>query len=276
MNLLGKILTVLIFILSIGFMFSSFFVYATHRNWQEEAAKLESEKASVQEQNTQLTRSIDNLRKSLAAERAARTMALASLETRAQSAEQQLAEEITQRRGLQESERQAIQALAGAQSTLGNLKQEVDDLRSAVREAEADRDRMFQEVVQLKVKEQEAEGVRRRLQARNEDVVDQLSKATVVLRSAGLTVDSPLTNVPPPLEGQVVEVDNDNGLVTVSLGEDEGLKRNHTLDISRRGQYLGRIRVIRTASDRSVGKVMDGFRRGAIRVGDRVQTKVRG
>ncbi len=275
MNLLGKILTVLILILSIGFMFSSFFVYATHRNWQDEAQRISGELSTAQQKNRELETQIAQKRKELASERAARASALAVLEQRSQKAEQERMAATRDLQVLRQSERQAIQALTGSQETLTNLKTEIDRLRADVKQAEADRDQMFQQVVGLKVQELEAEGVRRRLETQNRAAINELSKATAVLRANGLSAESPLTNVSPPLDGEVVSVDNDKGYVTVSIGDDEGLQKNHTLEIFRRDQYLAKVKVIKTYSDESVAKVMDGFRKGAIRVGDSVATKIK-
>jgi DNA repair exonuclease SbcCD ATPase subunit len=275
MNLLGKILTVLILVLSIGFMFASFFVYASHRNWKDEAQRISSDLSAAQQENRELDAKIQQEKIKLASERAARASALAVLEQRAQKAEQERMEAARTLQQLQQSQRQAVQALTGSQETLANLKAEVDRLRADVKKAESDRDEMFQQVVALKVKELEAEGVRRRLESQNRAAINELSKATAVLRANGLSADSPLTKVPPPLDGQVVSVDNDNGYVRVSIGDDEGLQKNHTLEVFRRGQYLAKVRVIKTYSDESVAKVMDGFRKGAIRVGDSVATKIK-
>ena len=50
MTLVGKIFTMLIFVLSIIFMAFSIMVFATHRNWRTQAGKLQADLAVLQTQ----------------------------------------------------------------------------------------------------------------------------------------------------------------------------------------------------------------------------------
>jgi hypothetical protein len=134
---------------------------------------------------------------------------------------------------------------------------------------------MFQEVVDLTVKQQQAEGIRRRLDERNRELTDRHAKATAVLRAHGLTEDTPIVNVAPKIDGEIKDVDADNKYVLVSLGSDDGISKLHTLDVYRQDKYLGRVQVTKTEPQRAVAKVLDGFRKGAIRVGDSVATQIR-
>jgi hypothetical protein len=67
----------------------------------------------------------------------------------------------------------------------------------------------------------------------------------------------------------------EGGLIEVSLGSDEGLRRGHKLDVYRlTGGYLGRAEVVDTNPDRAVARIIPEFRQGIIRKGDRVATKL--
>jgi hypothetical protein len=276
MNLLGKILVTLILVMSILFMAFAISVYATHRNWKDVVTNTyKPQLAEAQRRNSELTAQLESEKTRLAAERAARRSALAALETRAQQLEEELAQANNQLGQLSEQGRTALAALTGAQNTLTALKGEVDDLRSAVKTAQDDRDKMFQQVVDLSVKEQQAEGVRRRLEERNRELTDRHAKATAVLRAHGLTEETSIVNVAPQRDGEIKEVDADNKYVVVSLGSDDGITKQHTLDVYRQDKYLGRVQVTKTDPDRAVAKVLDGFRKGAIRVGDSVATQIR-
>ncbi|MEL6895727.1 MAG: hypothetical protein AAFP90_06485, partial [Planctomycetota bacterium] len=60
--------------------------------------------------------------------------------------------------------------------------------------------------------------------------------------------------------------------VEVSVGEDEGIRRGHILNVSRGKNYLGRLLVTHIAPDHAVGQILKDYSRGAIRTGDYVYT----
>ena len=155
------------------------------------------------------------------------------------------------------------------------MKTNVDNLRDTVKRAQADRDKVFQDVVDLKGQVLALEATRERLAARNDELTERLGSATAVLRANNLTENTPIANVAPPRDGKVQQVDSENRYVVLTLGSDDGVRREHKLDVVRGEKYLGRVQITRTYSDRAVARVLDGYRKGEIRVGDGVRTKTR-
>ena len=89
-----------------------------------------------------------------------------------------------------------------------------------------------------------------------------------------MSVDTPVDDMPPQVDGVVTAV-RDSNLIEVSMGRDEGIRRGHTLDVYRAtGTYLGRLKVIETSSDRAVGRIVPEFLQGVIRKGDRVASRL--
>ena len=82
-----------------------------------------------------------------------------------------------------------------------------------------------------------------------------------------------IANVPPPVNGIVTGV-GQRDLIEISLGSDDGLKTGHKLEVYRQNQYLGRVVIRSTAPDRAVAEILKDYRRGTIRKGDRVATKL--
>ena len=78
MTLVGKIFTMLIFVLSIMFMAFSIMVFATHRNWKTYAGKLQADLNVLQTQKKDTDDALLRTRNDLAAEQAARKAALAA------------------------------------------------------------------------------------------------------------------------------------------------------------------------------------------------------
>ena len=79
-------------------------------------------------------------------------------------------------------------------------------------------------------------------------------------------------DVPPALRGKVLAV-NQNDLLEVSLGSDDGLRAGNTLEVFRGSSYLGRVQVLTTQSDRAVAKVLPDYKKGVIQKGDDVATR---
>ena len=273
MNLIGKIFIVLIAVMSIFFMALAMAVYSTHQNWNEKA-KAEEEKVRVmQRQNDELEAKNQKLLNTAAIERAARTKAIATSETRLLQSQQQLQQARTQLNTLQEEHNNAIKSVGLAQSQLEQLKGQITSLRETISKAQADRDEQFARVRELTDQINQAAGTKATLQRRLQKLTDQYAQANNVLKAHNLTVDTPVHSIPPEIEGVVQASSND--MIEISLGSDEGLRRGHTVEVSRGDRYLGRARIVRVNSDVSVGQLLTEYRKAPIRKGDRVQTKVR-
>jgi hypothetical protein len=120
-----------------------------------------------------------------------------------------------------------------------------------------------------------AEGSKRQLIERfRED--PRFEAATEVYRAPlgahGLSKDTPVDGIPPQVRGKVLAI-NQNNMIEISLGSDDGLRAGHTLEIFRASNYLGRVEVLSTSTDRAVGKIIPGFKKGAIQKGDDVATR---
>jgi septal ring factor EnvC (AmiA/AmiB activator) len=270
MNLVGKIFTVLILVLSILFMGFAMMVYATHRNWRDEAKSLQGQLTRLQDENRQLQSDIEDHKSTLAHERAARRTALARLETQSQEKQQQFDARNEQYNELLAKQRQQTEAVLNAQRQLDQLKQQIDALQGEVRTARLDRDSQFARVRDLTDQLNQAEGVRRRLEERLQKLTEDYTQTTTVLKAFDLTKDTPVTDIPPQVRGEVLDVSPD--LLEVSIGSDDGLKTGHVVVISRREKFLARGTVVQVRPDRAAVRIQ--YRNAPIQEGDRVQTKV--
>ena len=273
MNTLGKILIVLIFVMSIFFMAFSFMVFMTHDDWKTKASDAENQLRTARNTNTELQGQIEAIQTQRASENAARKLAITVLEARARGAEQQLATERAELQNLRAAISETGELVAGSLNSLELERQKVETLRGTVKDAESERDRLFKSVIELKNRVLELESVRERLASRENELQGQVTRQSAVMRANGLSEFDDITNVPPPREGLVKSVDGENKYVLLSLGSDEGIRSGHELDVFRRNKYLGRVQVTKTYPDKAVGRVKDSFRKGAIRVGDGVRTK---
>ena len=289
MNLIGKILTVVIFILSVIFMTMVLAVYATHQNWrdavmtsreQATAAKplglkyaLEDEKKKNEALKNDLQKLTDEKNKELDA----KVQALAKLENENSLMKdqiKQLQESIVK---YDDSERKAVAALQATQKESAIFRGEVEGLRSEAEKAQSDRDAHFKEVVKLTDEMHQMLSEMSELKNRNTTLSADLAKAREVLRHFDLNENTDISGTPPRVEG-LIEAVLGGGLTEISIGSDSGVQKGHRLDVYRvaptGNKYVGKIEVLKTAPDKSVCKIIPSFQQSEVQKGDRVASKI--
>lgn len=272
MTFLGKIITVLIFAMSLLFMGFSISIFATHKNWKVAANALQKQVQDQQRKNQQLEAEYQRSKDALAAEQAARRFAVASLRSKLQDAQSALQTRETQYATLLGNHGVLEEANRTAAVNLEKLTTENATLRNEIRTAQQDRDTQFAEVIRLTDELNRMEGVRRDLEDRRQQLMVQNAKYKLVLDAHDLDEYSTVANIPPKVDGIVLAVSSK--LIEISLGSDDGLKEGHQLDVYRKNTYLGRVVIRKTAPDRAVAEVIKDYRKGTIKKGDHVATKL--
>jgi uncharacterized protein with GYD domain len=164
-------------------------------------------------------------------------------------------------------------ALQLTEANAKKLKEEVDQLWKDIKVALSDRDSQFTEVVQLTDRLQQLRVEQDRLKEREHQLTEMAGRMKRVLTAFGKDEYTPVDDMPPALDGLVTSI-NERDLVEISLGADDGLQAGNILDVFRRDQYLGQVRILRTEPNRAVGQVVRESRQGIIREGDHVTTKL--
>lgn len=272
MNFIGKILVVLIFVMSLVFMSFAVAVYGTHQNWMAEAEKQKNLVDIARNALTKAEEEQKTLEAELTREINAREQALAKLETERNGLTAEREELVKERDALLVKDREAVAALDTAQQNLSRLTKEVMGLRTEIRAAQDERDKTFDRIVERTDQVHQLQGEAKRLAERNIQLAAQMASADLVLERHGLHKDMPVDGIPPMLRGKVLAINRDN-MVEVSLGTDDGLRVGHTLEVFRGSKYLGRVQVLRTTTDRAVGKIVPGFKKGVIQKDDDVATR---
>ncbi|HZN32666.1 MAG TPA: hypothetical protein VFB80_02570 [Pirellulaceae bacterium] len=272
MTLVGKIFTVLILVMSIMFMAFSMMVFATHKQWKDHAGKLTKELAELKTAQNDAKALEQRLRNELAQEQAARKSVLAALQQRATKAETDLVAKQQELDNISAQHTKTVAEAEAAQQRLLALETETKKLRDELRTVQRDLDVQFNRVVKLTDDLNQAESLKQILDERLREATFHMAKMKEVMTKNGLTETSLVDHIPPRVEGIVLEV-SDKDLIEISIGNDDGLKIGHTLDIYRDNTYLGRIVIRKTGPDRAVGQVQKEFQRGQIKRGDRVTTK---
>ena len=274
MTLLGKIFTVLILIMSVAFCILAVATFATHRNWRQSAATFKGKYEEQVGLNRDLDAKLNELRAELSVEQAARRAALATLQGKEQLLYKDL---LAQKQELDEKTSAltaATQSAEVAEQTLAEITTEVTKLRQEIRLAQLDRDGQFGRAVDLTDKLNAAESLRLTLEEKNRQLQEQYARLEGVAQAMGFGPDTLVGHIPPPLDGKILKVRETSGLVEISIGSDDGLRKGHALEVFRGNAYLGRIIIRDVDPDRAVGEIDKKMQRGRIQEGDNVTTKL--
>ncbi|MGI8981362.1 MAG: hypothetical protein ACR2FY_19220 [Pirellulaceae bacterium] len=282
MTLVGKIFTVLIFIMSLVFMSFAVMVFATHQNWRDKVknsdpnigleVKLEKMTATLAAAKQEHERT----KQQLALEQASRRQALAALQTRLtgpNGAEATVAQQEKLLNDATAALNTATEASKIAQDRLVALEVEIGKLRKETQLAQLDRDMQFSKVVELTDRLNQDEVKRQALEERANQLNLQLAQMSMVMKANGLDVNSLVSKLEPINLTGIVLVVGDKDLVEISVGMDDGLREGHVMEIFRGDTYLGQIKIMKVAPDRAVGQINKDLKRGQVRKGDHVTTK---
>ena len=278
MTLLGKSFSVVIFVLSLTFMILSLAVNASHRNWRDVVmgpGGLKSQIETTERTNNQLRDSQQRTQAALDREQAARRTALAALQTQLDRLQSDL--QVSEKAAQDYASENALLADAAKfrAEALEKLTEEANNLRQQIRSEQADRDKLFAETLTLTDRMNKLRGTLQLQQERNEQLMAQVTRFQEVVSSYGIDVNEPLDGAPPERNGTVLVINRPRDLVEVSIGHDDGLRPGHHLEVTRRGRYVGKLKVRNTEPDKAVAEIMRDYSEGIILEGDRVDTSIR-
>ncbi len=280
MNWLGKVFVVLILLMSVVFMMLAMMVYATHTNWREVIEgpnglnnRLQAANAENEQLKAQYLRRDEELKAEVEAEK----QQVRKLETeRVGLVERNTAiqAELDQKR---QDERQHIAMVNSTQDINAGLATEVTGLRDQIRKEEQARNLQFGQTLQATEKLHQVSGQYETAREMSEQLTKQVSGMKSVMDAKGIDPNTDPSGVVPTVDGLVSQVRRSGGsqFVEVTIGADDGLKPGNKLEVFRGAKYLGRLDVVSTSPDKSVGKVDRRFLQGQIQEGDRVATRIK-
>lgn len=277
MNFFGKVLTGLICIFSVILMVIAVLVYSTHRNWKEDAEKLQQQLAQSNATNQQLESERQSLESRLTAENEAALQEVRKLESERvtlMTENTTLQSDLDQ---LRQQERANTAAVASTQENNEKLTAEVEALRAQIRKHQQSRDEAFATMVKATDELHQAQGELTSVRERNMQLVSELGTKTLLLNENDIDPDTDPNAIVPRVRGEVFATRRaaGNQLIEVTIGADDGLKPGHTVEVFRGDRYLGRAEILTTEPDRAVGRVLRQFQQGEIQEGDHVATRLR-
>ncbi len=280
MNWLGKVFVVLILIMSVMFMAFAMAVYATHKNWREVIEGpngLRQQLQQAQQENEQLKNEHNRRVENLTREKEAAEQQLAKLETERVALADRNVQIQTELDQLQQQQREHIAAVASTQTLNEGLSNEAGTLRQQIRTEQQARDAAFARTLEATEAVHQLTGQYEVARERSEQLTKQVSGMTHVMREEGIDPDTEPGAVVPTVDGVISQIRRSGGaqLVEVTIGADDGLKAGNTVEVFRGAKYLGRVEILQTSPDKSVGRVDRRFQQGQIQEGDRVATRLK-
>lgn len=276
MTLLGKVFTGLLFLLSVIFFTLAVAVNASHVDYRklvkDPANGLEARLKKAELKSQQLTTTLEETKSELSIEQAARRSALGALQTQKEQRDTELAAQEAELTKLLAAHTALVATEQQTQQDLNARTKDNELLRKQIVEAREDRDQTFGRLTKAIDEQTRLQGMYQSLNERLQQLASDYTGAKEQLEILGLKPNS-LAQGAPAANGEVTAVSS-SGLVEVSLGQDSGMKEGLTLEVSRGGQYLGKLKITRVEPGASVAQILTGFQTGYIRKGDRVDTKL--
>jgi hypothetical protein len=289
MSFLGKVLIVVQLLLSVLFMAAAGAVFVRHTNWRDEANRLQADMQTAQTTHAnavaELNKQIDLLTQDRDAEK---NRADAEVGER-QRLERQVAT-LTQETNTLNQQLQRQTGLAETKSNEAEFRQaEAEKQRAQNDTLHTALEQQVAANVQLRDEKHNLELAQEELIAQYDAMLEQVAFLEKTVRLHNLETDpravADLSEPPPAVEGIVVETRKDKTNRTkfahISIGEDDGIRVGHVLDVYRsaeynngQAQYLGKIRIVYVTSDEAVGMVIEAAKNGIIEKGDNVTTKL--
>ena len=272
MTLIGKIFTILIFIMSLLFLGFSINVYQTHVDLKTTATRAESKSISLKFQIGELEKEKTIVENSLKREQVARAYALAALETQVTAIEENLAQKEDTVKSTEARANDLAAALNIAEKTKSQLTDEVEKLREDINASQLRTDTFFADILTLNDEVNHLNSLKEQAVERELQLINQVGRLASVARRNGLDEFSDTADKPPALDGRVLAVRSD--LLQISLGQDDGLRIGHFLDVYRGAVYLGRVKIRETQPSSAVCEIIPKFLKGQIRKDDNVVTNL--
>lgn len=289
MNLVGKIFTVLIFVMSLVLMSLVMTLYATHTNWRllvenpeanatpEHPVGYKFRLEEAEKQKAELNELLLKVQQNLDRETIIKEQVRAKLETENVELRQNLEAREKELASLTQSQREAVAQLNAVTEHLDGLKNENEKLRSDIKKIQEDRDKQFDQMVKRTEELHAKVNEYVQLDRRNKDLISESANAMKLLRMLGYTNNPAyyLETANPPATLNAVVVSATPDLVVISCGADDGLRIGHTLEVTRGNTYVGRIEVREVTPDRAICKIIKEKQQNTFQVKDRVVPKLK-
>ncbi len=281
MTNVGKIFTVVVFIMSIIYMGLGVLVLATHKNWRDVVIgdpadpsnpgirKLLADAEGV---NKQLRAEIEVLNGLIAQEQVSRRLVIGSLRMKLDVAEKAVGVANEQLAKLTSDQGLLVKQMETQQQNLDKFTNETMALRVAIQKAQTDRDDAFKGYVDTLEQFNQATGQLSILEERSKIMADELALRTEIMNKKQISLNERVEQLAQDVKGEVREISGDK--VVISVGFDDGVRIGQELEVFTKTAYRGKVRIIKVEPDKAVGEIIPEYTKGRMQRGDNVANKI--
>lgn len=272
MNLLGKIFTVLILLMSVCFFTIAVMLGASHQNWKDQALKL---KGLIEQERQATELALSQSKKN--AEQAenlavAKTYQIAYLESRRQGLETDIKERETELAGLLESNRQIQENLRTAENRLATQDTTVADLRRENKDKSNKIAGLVNRNVELTNAIYDMDIKIQNMKTLEQQLAAQLAVYKRAVIANQINPYESLAGIQPDVAGVVNEVNGQ--FMTFTIGKDDGIIRGKEVFVTRDGKYMGKATITDVKDNEAGALIVPESVQSPIEKGDNVNTKL--
>ena len=245
MNLVGKIFTVLIFLMCVVFASFGLMVHAAHKNWKEEANKASDELTKAAKEKQDLLDEKQILQTKLDDEKKDHEKRLLSLDERRKQAEADRDRYEGQVREKENTATQLSLAIHDIEKRVTVLQTTIKGMRDDIQLTVDDRNSLRTKLLSTTDDLQTAVNEKARLEKLQVGLAKQIIELNSLVKTFKITLGDLNKTPPTGLEGEVLSVPRSD-IAVISVGADDGVRKGHKFVVTRPsagGKYIGMIEV---------------------------------
>ncbi len=285
MNIFGKILVVVVFLLSIGFAVSQMILFETREQYR---AKYEDEvkiREDAERKLSETKEELSGIRSDFDRFRASKASEIDGLEQdiedqrlrldRLDRDNENLSDQLTKAQEIKES---LIARLDDKENTIKSLETNLADRTETLQNKEVEIDELNEQIRQSRNQIAELEDNIETLTKEKETALTKLGdreRQLSQLQARGVHIDigEPL----PAIDGALSRVDNEIGVAVLNRGSEDGVEINFSFTAYRDDDFVARLYVIDVFPSHSLARVdreVTDLEERPMRIGDRITTRI--
>ncbi|MFM8579223.1 MAG: hypothetical protein ACKOCN_10575 [Planctomycetaceae bacterium] len=270
--------------MSVVFMSFAVAIFSAHTNYRAEIERSADQVrpgeqigwkyrlAEAKQQREQLEAEINTLTGKVRDSEATRDRVIAQIQATLVEKNSRLEALVKENNQAKIDAKNAQKQIADTQVEIDGLTQSIQQLRENVASEQTRVKAAVERSAELAGSLQEKEAFLRVAEERKAQLERQLAGARETLKAAGLPLEGPPPGQVPVIQGKVSGVAD--GLIEITVGGHDGVRRELELEVFREARYVGRVQVVDVMPDKAFARPIKAFMKGAVQQGDRVATKL--
>ena len=285
MNTFTRVMVITVLVLSLIYVGVGAVLFATREQWrtknnddqaawQQERLQLQSDKTALEQDAARLSTELatKNTDLELLQERYVKleteNKSLTARNQELGNTYRNLSDDMAK---LSERNESIVKMALSFQSDLAKTEEQLRTMTRQRDDLDEDRQRLEGELARLTTQFEET----KKLLAKADKERERLTEIVAALKERGFAIGEIIGALEvEPVSGNVVSVDPELGIVLVNVGAREKVKKGYEFTVSRGGDYVTKIIIYEVSEDAAAGRMLKGYSRRPVKIGDRVDTRL--